>query len=179
MYMYHPVVCICAVAEQYSYVNFQHTQQQENRKTRQACSCPTLTMPDEATEKTMAVDDRAARTVWVGGLPASMSTGSDVEKILRRVGDIESAHVRVKEGVNKNWALVLFKTAESAQSVLTEKQRMATIGLSSTPTRGWKIKMVQPEKLASMEAQFAFAGVEMDSDPTRSIGAAGVYHKCR
>ena len=54
----------------------------------------------------MAVDDRAARTVWVGGLPASMSTGSDVEKILRRVGDIESAHVRVKEGVNKNWALV-------------------------------------------------------------------------
>ena len=55
-----------------------------------------LTMPDEATEKTMAVDDRAARTVWVGGLPASMSTGSDVEKILRRVGDIESAHVRYR-----------------------------------------------------------------------------------
>ena len=160
---------ICAVAEQYSYVNFQ--QQQENRKTRQACSCPTLTMPDEATEKTMAVDDRAARTVWVGGLPASMSTGSDVEKILRRVGDIESAHVRVKEGVNKNWALVLFKTAESAQSVLTEKQRMATMGLSSTT--GWKIKMVQPEKLASMEAQFTIAGVEMDSDPTRSIGGQG------
>ena len=51
---------------------------------------------DEATEKTMAVDDRAARTVWVGRLPASMSTGSDVEKILRRVGDIESAHVRVR-----------------------------------------------------------------------------------
>ena len=79
----------------------------------------------------------------------------------------------LKEGVNKNWALVLFKTAESAQSVLTERQRMATIGLSSTPTRGWKIKMVQPEKLASMEAQFTIAGVEMDSDPTRSIGGQG------
>ena len=85
-----------------------------------------------------------------------------------------SVSCRVKEGANKNWALVLFKTAESAQSVLTERQRMATMGSSSTT--GWKIKMVQPEKLASMEAQFTIAGVEMDSDPTRSIG---VYHKCR
>ena len=106
--------------------------------------------------------------MWVGGLPASIATITDVAAVLSRAGQIESCHVRVKPGVNKNWALVLFCAAESAQSILGEKQRMATGGLSSTA--GWKIKMVQPDKLMSMEAQFTIAGVELDSDPTQSIG---------
>ena len=97
-------------------------------------------------------DDRVQRTVWIGGLPSTMASEAALRSVMQRVGGVQSAHVRKKEGVNKNWALVLFAQAEHARCLLDEKDRVSKLGLASTA--GWCVQMVEPTKLRSLEAQF-------------------------
>ena len=112
-------------------------------------------------------DSRANRTVWVGGLPAPMATETAVRSVMRRGGDVLSVHVRVKEGVNKNWALVMFSEEQHAAAMCDEKKRVHN-GLQCTA--GWKIKPVLPEKLKSLEAQF----VVNISEPRHWSAVAGL-----
>jgi hypothetical protein len=103
-------------------------------------------------------EDRAARTVWCGGIPTTMATEQALRAVLRKAGELESVNVRTKEGTNRSWALVTFRSAKHVASITSERERVRQ-GLGATA--GWRILPVQVQKLRSLEAQFALAGTEL------------------
>lgn len=82
-----------------------------------------------------------------------------IRALLQSCGDVSSVHVRRKPGGSKNWCLVMFRTANQAKATCDETYR---IKKGAKATIGWNVKMVEPSKLRSMEAQFTATGVQMD-----------------
>ena len=73
-------------------------------------------------------EDRAARTVWCGGIPTTMATEQALRTVLRKAGELESVNVRAKEGTNRSWALVTFRSAKHVASITSERERVRRLG---------------------------------------------------
>jgi hypothetical protein len=117
---------------------------------------------ERAMRRQQAQDDdaaRASRTIWAGGIPDTAASEQGIRAVMRRCGDVVSVHVRRKSGTRKNWCLVMFRTAEDAEAACAETYRIEQ-GAGSTV--GWNIRMVDPSKLRSLEAQFTGTGVQVD-----------------
>ena len=91
---------------------------------------------------------RSERTVWVGGIPSLCATNNAVRFEMAKLGEVLSVHVRAKEGISKNWALVMFKTNVHATMALNPQTRL---NHGAIVTREWRCEPVAPEKLKSME----------------------------
>eukprot|EP01043_Picozoa_sp_COSAG02_P039512 COSAG02_NODE_3126_length_7316_cov_100.271997_4_plen_581_part_00 len=114
------------------------------------------------------IEARASRTVWVGGIPDPSASEQGIRALLRRCGDLASVHVRRKPGGSKNWCLVMFRTTHDATATCDETYR---IKHGANATIGWNVKMVDPSKLHSLEAQFTATGVQVDH--ARELSVAG------
>ena len=74
---------------------------------------------------TMDADlSKAKRTLWVGGIPATAATSNAVKLVMQKLGKVLSVHVRVKDGANKSWALVMFAQPGDASRACCEQTRV-------------------------------------------------------
>lgn len=94
---------------------------------------------------------RARKTVWVAGIPSLCATSNAVTLAMGKLGEVFSTHMRVKEGQNKTWALVMYKTAEAAGRACSTAARLRS---GAFVTKDWSCERVTPEKLKCLEAQF-------------------------
>jgi hypothetical protein len=109
-----------------------------------------------ATSVDTLTEERARRCVWCGGLSQSQATKAMVRSAMAKLGRLEAVHVRRKDGTNKSWALVLFEDASSVRDALCEATR---VRLGAAATTCWKVQMVEPARLRSLEANFALVSV--------------------
>lgn len=105
------------------------------------------------------VEARASRTIWAGGIPDPSASEQGIRALLRRCGDVASVHIRHKPGASKNWCLVMFRKPADAEATCDETYR---IKCGANATIGWIVRMVDPSKLKSLEAQFTATGVQVD-----------------
>lgn len=112
------------------------------------------------------IEERAARTVWVGGVPDPSASEQAIRALLRRCGDVASVHVRHKPGGCKNWCLVMFRTPGDAEATCNETYRVKHGASASV---GWNVQMMNPSKLHSLEAHFTATGVLMDHAREASV----------
>jgi hypothetical protein len=100
---------------------------------------------------------RSQRTVWVGGIPSLQASNNAVRLVMAKMGEVVAVQIRVKDGVKKNWALVMYKTADAAERACSVSVRMKC---GAETSKDWHCEPVDPGKFQSPEAQLAHRGTQ-------------------
>ena len=87
---------------------------------------PTGTLAKMASKHAADLAPPESDTAWIGGIPDGFCRG-DIDEVnktfaksCKQFGEVISATVRVKPGVNKSWALCTFKEPASARKCVSE-----------------------------------------------------------
>ena len=87
---------------------------------------PTGTLAKMASKHAADLAPPESDTAWIGGIPDGFCKG-DIDEVnktfaenCKQFGEVISATVRVKPGVNKSWALCTFKEPASARKCVSE-----------------------------------------------------------
>ena len=120
---------------------------------------------------TMDADlSKAKRTLWVGGIPATAATSNAVKLVMQKLGKVLSVHVRVKDGANKSWALVMFAQPGDASRACCEQTRVKC---------GAGVSMGTPEATTHWRLHSDFPPPDALAPCCRQAGSASLWSRRR